>query len=112
MFPPPHRGIDPIPLPPGMPHYAHVTLTTGWDISQETVMPIDTAGSSFTTAAQAVPQRKPAEIQAQKPRESGSTEAAARAAVAGHAAAQEPVQPKPVANAEGQKIGQLISVTA
>ena len=75
-------------------------------------MPIDTTGSSFSTAAQAVPQRKPAEIQAQKPRDSKSTDAAAGVAVARKTAAQEPGQPKPVANAEGQKIGQLISVTA
>ncbi len=75
-------------------------------------MPIDTAGSSISAAAQAVPQRKPAEIQAQKPREPGSTDAAARAHVARQAPAQEARQPKPVANAEGQKIGQLISVTA
>ncbi len=75
-------------------------------------MPIDTASPSFTTAAQAVPQRKPAEIQAQKPRESGSSDAAARADVARQAPAQEARQPKPVANAEGQKIGQLISITA
>jgi hypothetical protein len=75
-------------------------------------MPINAVSSSSGAAAQAVQQRKPQETQAQKPDEAKAADEAAKARQAQQQQAQKSEQAKPVVNAEGQKTGQVISVTA
>lgn len=70
-------------------------------------MAVNAVSSSSGATAQAVQQFKPQETQAQKPAED-----TAKAARAQQQQAQPTDQPKPVVNAEGQKTGQIISVTA
>jgi hypothetical protein len=70
-------------------------------------MAVNAISSPSGAAPQAVQQRKPEETQAQKP-----VDEAAKARQAQQQQAQKPDQPKPVVNAEGQKTGQVISVTA
>lgn len=78
-------------------------------------MPINAVSSAGGAVTQAVQQRKSQESEAPKP-EAQKRDAAASADEAAKArqaqAKQQAQQPKPVVNAEGQKTGQVINVTA
>ncbi len=72
-------------------------------------MPINPVGSSAGAATQAVQQPKPPQAETQQ---ADATKPADEAARARQAEQQRPEQAKPVVNAEGQKTGQVINVTA
>jgi len=76
-------------------------------------MPINAVSSSTNAATKAVQQPKPQQAETRKPEASASSaDEAAKARQAQQQQAQKPEQAKPVVNAEGQKTGQVISVTA
>lgn len=75
-------------------------------------MPVNAVSPSSGAVTQAVQQRKPQETQVQKPDDSKATDESAKARKAQQEQAQKSEAPKPVVNAEGQKTGQVISVTA
>jgi hypothetical protein len=72
-------------------------------------MAINPVSSSAGAAAQAVQQPKPQQAETPKADASRSADEAARKR---QAEQQQPEQAKPVVNAEGQKTGQVINVTA
>jgi len=76
-------------------------------------MPINAVSSSTNAATKAVQQPKPQQAEARKPEASKSSDEAVKARQAAQQQqAQKSEQAKPVVNAEGQKTGQVISVTA
>ena len=74
-------------------------------------MPVNAISSSAGTAAQAVKQPKPQQAEAQQPDASRSADEATKARQA-EQQERPPKQAQPVVNAEGQKTGQIINVTA
>ncbi len=74
-------------------------------------MPINAVSSPTSAAAQAVKQPRPQQAETPRTDASRTTDEAAKARQA-EQQEQEPRQAKPVVNAEGQKTGQLINVTA
>lgn len=74
-------------------------------------MPISAVSSPSSATSNAVQQPKPQPAEARKPERQNSTDEAAQARQAQQQAAKS-TQAKPVVNAEGQKTGQVISVTA
>ncbi len=75
-------------------------------------MAVNAISSSTGATPQAVQPRKPEEAQTQKTVDPKAVDEAAKARRAQQQQAQKPDLPKPVVNAEGQKTGQVISVTA
>ena len=75
-------------------------------------MAINAVSSSTSTAAEAVQQPKPQQAESRKPEAATSADEAAKARQVQQQQAQKPEPAKPVMNAEGQKTGQVISVTA
>lgn len=75
-------------------------------------MAINAIGSTTSEASKTVQQPKPQQTEARKPETSGSADEAAKARQAQQAQASKSGPAKPVVNAEGQKTGQIISVTA
>ena len=74
-------------------------------------MPISAVSSPSSATSNAVQQPKPQQAEARKPERTDSGAEAAKARQPQQQAAK-PEQAKPVVNAEGQKTGQVISVTA
>lgn len=76
-------------------------------------MPVNLVSAPSSTTVQAAPQRKPQESQAEKPEatQRPTTDEAAKSRQA-QQQAQKTEPAKPVLNAQGQKTGQVISVTA
>lgn len=75
-------------------------------------MPITAVNSATNATTKAVQQPKPREAEARKPDPARSTDESAKARQAQQQQAQKPEPAKPVVNAEGQKTGQVINVTA
>lgn len=81
-------------------------------------MPVTAVSASPSAAVQAASQRKPPETQAERPEKPEAppqrpqVDEAARARQAQQQQAQKTEPPRPVLNAQGQKTGQVISVTA
>jgi hypothetical protein len=77
-------------------------------------MPVNLVSAPSSTTVQAAPQRKPQESQAEKPEatQRPTTDEAAKSRQAQQQQAQKTEPAKPVLNAQGQKTGQVISVTA
>jgi hypothetical protein len=77
-------------------------------------MPVNSVSAPSSATVQAVPQRKPQEAQAEKTEapQRPATDESAKARQAQQQQAQKTEPAKPVLNAQGQKTGQVISVTA
>ena len=75
-------------------------------------MPINAVNSSSSATTKAVQQPKPQQAEARKPEPARSSDESAKARQAQQQQAQKPEPAKPVVNAEGQKTGQVINVTA
>ena len=74
---------------------------------------VSSATSAGTSAAaSAVQQKRPQQAEARKPDPSVSIDESAKTREAQQKQAATPEQPKPAVNAQGQKIGQFISVRA
>lgn len=72
-------------------------------------MAVTAVSSPQSATTQAVPPRPPQEAETKKPEAAKAADEGARAR---QAQEQRPEQAKPVMNSEGQKTGQIISVTA